>query len=106
MVPAIGAFLWPPSTGLLRAKRYLLTGDTFDAEEAERIGIVTEVVDTGCALARATVYARRLASLRPDTVQATKRTLNQWLRLGVGTVYDPGIALEWMLYPRHEGGVA
>jgi enoyl-CoA hydratase len=93
-------FLWPLNTGLLRAKRYILTGESIDAEEAERLGLVTEVVDTGKSLARATEYAEHFASLRPETLQATKRVLNQWLRMAEGPVFEHGLALEFMLFPK------
>ena len=93
-------FLWPLSTGLLRAKRYILTGESIGAEEAERIGLVTEVVDTGRALARAREYAAKFAAMRPETLQATKRSLNQWMRMGLSQVYDHGLALEFMLFPK------
>ena len=54
----------------------------------------------GQALARATEYATHLASLRPETLGATKRVLNQWLRLGLTQVYDQGLALEFMTFPK------
>ena len=85
----------------MKAKRYILTGEQFTAEEAERMGLVTEVVDTGGALTRATELAERLASLRPEAVQATKRILNQWLKMASSAVFEHGLALEFMLFPDH-----
>lgn len=96
---ATGPFQWPPSIGLLRAKRYLLTGDAFSAEEAERIGLVTEVVGTGESLARARQLAGQLASLRPESLQATKRSLNQWMRMAYGPVFEHALALEFLTFP-------
>jgi enoyl-CoA hydratase len=98
-VSATQPFLWPMSSGLMRAKRYILTGERFTAEEAERMGLVTEVVDTGASLERATQFAERLASLRPEAVQATKRILNQWLKTASASVFEHGLALEFMLFP-------
>ena len=46
-------------------------------------------------------YAERLASLRPEAVQATKRTLNQWLKNATSSVFEHGLALEFMLFPDH-----
>ena len=100
-VSATQPFLWPLSSGLMKAKRYILTGEQFTAEEAERMGLVTEVVDTGGALTRATELAERLASLRPEAVQATKRILNQWLKMASSAVFEHGLALEFMLFPDH-----
>jgi len=78
-----GVLIWPLAMGLLRAKRHLLTGDPLTAEEAERLGLVTEVVDAGASLERAMVYARRFAAGPRRALRHTKRALNQWLRIGM-----------------------
>jgi enoyl-CoA hydratase len=93
-----GTITWPLYAGLLRAKRWLMTGDWITAEDAERIGLVTELADSGEALARATEYARKLAGLPQDAVRSTKRSLNQWLRLGLSTAFDVSIAAEFAAF--------
>ena len=60
VVSATGPFQWPPSIGLLRAKRYLLTGDEFSAEQAASMGLVTEVVETGTSRAEAMAMTTNL----------------------------------------------
>jgi enoyl-CoA hydratase/carnithine racemase len=92
-------FLWPMNSSLMAAKRYILTGETFTAEEGLKMGLFTEVVDTGKALERASEYANHIAGLRSTTVQATKQNLNQWLRMAFTPVYDRGLALEFMTFP-------
>lgn len=92
-------FLCPPSMGLMRAKRYILTGRPFTAREAVEMGLMAEVVPTGQALARAMETAREIAALRPEAVAATKRNLNQWLLRARRDVFDHGLALEFMLFP-------
>jgi len=73
-----GAVAWPLHMGLMRAKRYLLTGDRLSAEEAHRMGLITDLVETPAeALPAARLLAARIADLPPLAVQATKRTLNQ-----------------------------
>ena len=99
LVSATGSMLWPMSTGILRAKRWLLTGDWIDAEEAERIGLVTEVVDTGASLERAAAYAAHLAALRPEALWLTKRAINNWLITHVDDVFTPAFAAEIALFP-------
>ena len=56
------------------AMRYLLTGDEFGAEEALRMGLVQEVVETGQQLARAISIAERIAAQAPLGVRATLRS--------------------------------
>ncbi|MEU4171767.1 crotonase/enoyl-CoA hydratase family protein [Streptomyces sp. NPDC026665] len=61
----------PQRVGWGNAMRYLLTGDTFDAREAWRIGLVQEVVPAGEQLDRAMELAHRIAAQAPLAVQAT-----------------------------------
>jgi enoyl-CoA hydratase len=89
-----GTLIWPLAVGLTKAKRYLLTGDWITAEEAERIGLITEVVEPGESVARATVYARRLAAGPQYAIRSTKQALNQWLRMGALTSFDYSLGLE------------
>jgi enoyl-CoA hydratase len=91
-----GPFLWPPSVGLMKARRYLLTGDRLTAVEAERIGLFTEVVPKGQSLRRATEYAHQLASLAPGAVSGTKRALNQWLKMVFPTIFDAGLSVQFL----------
>ena len=91
-----GTIVWPLSVGMMKAKRYLLTGDFVGAEEAERIGLVTEVVEEGQALPRAMEMARRLAALPQAALRFTKRALNQHLRLAAIQSFDYSLALEIM----------
>lgn len=99
VVSATGPFLWPPAIGLMRAKRWLLTGDTLDAVEAERIGLVSELVDTGDSFDRAMTLASEIASYPAGAVQGTKRVLNQWLRSNFVPVFQQGLALEFLRFP-------
>lgn len=99
IVSATGSFFWPLSVGLSRARRYLLTGDSMDAEEAQRIGLVHELVDKGDAVTRGLEIARHIASLPPGGVQGTKRVLNQWLRSNFAPVFQQGLALEFLRFP-------
>ena len=93
-----GALIWPLAVGLTKAKRYLLTGDWINAQEAERIGLVTEVVEEGESLKRAAEIAERLAAGPQTAIRYTKRALNQWLRLGATTAFDYSLALEMMTF--------
>jgi enoyl-CoA hydratase len=62
----------PREAGWGNAMRWLLTGDTFDAAEAYRMGLVQEVVEPGTQLERAIELAERIATLAaPLGVRAT-----------------------------------
>jgi enoyl-CoA hydratase/carnithine racemase len=63
----------PRVVGLGRAMHLTLLGDRFDASEAERIGLVTAVVDDDALLETAQDWARRIAGCPPQAVGGTKR---------------------------------
>jgi enoyl-CoA hydratase len=72
ILPFGGATLrFPRVAGWGAAMRWMLTGDPFDAAEALRMGVVTEVVPEGAQLPRAVELARRIAAQAPLAVQAT-----------------------------------
>jgi enoyl-CoA hydratase/carnithine racemase len=69
------AYLLPRLVGLGRATRLLMLGDTVDAEEAERIGLVSELVDDlDDAVDR---LARRLATGPAQAYAQTKALLTR-----------------------------
>jgi enoyl-CoA hydratase len=66
-----GTLRFPRAAGWGAAMRWMLTGDEFDAQTAERLRIVTEVVPHGTELQRAVELAERIAAQAPLAVQAT-----------------------------------
>jgi enoyl-CoA hydratase/carnithine racemase len=71
ILPFGGATIrFPRAAGWGNAMRWILTGDTFDAAEALRIGLVQEVVADGSQYDRAFEIARRVAAQAPLAVQA------------------------------------
>lgn len=89
-----GVLIWPMAVGIVRAKRYLMTGDWIDAVEAERIGLVTELVPVGESLARATEVATEFTKMPQQAVRFTKRAINQWLTFGSTIGFELSTALE------------
>jgi enoyl-CoA hydratase len=78
----------------MQAKRYLLTGDALRAADAERFGLVTEVVPDGEADGAALAFAQRLAAGAPLAIQYTKQAVNQALKQALATSFDLATALE------------
>jgi len=71
ILPFGGATIrFPRAVGWGNAMRYILTGDSFDAAEAHRIGLVQELVDDGEQFDRAFAIAERVAAQAPLAVQA------------------------------------
>jgi enoyl-CoA hydratase/carnithine racemase len=83
ILPFGGATIrFPRAVGWGNAMRWILTGDSFDAAEALRIGLVQEVVPTGTQYARALELAKRVAAQAPLAVQAALANAKLALREG------------------------
>jgi enoyl-CoA hydratase len=80
----------PRIIGLGRAMELILTGRIYDAEEALRIGFVSQIVPAAQLISAATEIARRIAANGPLAVRAAKQTV---LR-GLGRPLEEGIASE------------
>ena len=74
-------YLLPRIIGLGRALYLALDAENFDAEEAERIGLVSRVVAEEDLMAEAEAFAHRVASYPRVGVGWTKRTFHDGLDL-------------------------
>jgi enoyl-CoA hydratase len=83
----------PRIVGLGRALDLILTGRPVDAEEALRIGLVTEVTAAGAHLERALELAERIAAFPQETMLADRRAAIE----GAGLPLVDGLALEHRL---------
>jgi enoyl-CoA hydratase len=83
----------PRIVGLGRALDLILTGRPVGAEEAERIGLVTEVTAPGGHLERALELAETLAGFPQETMLADRRAAIE----GIGLTFEEGLALEHRL---------
>src|SRR5438105_11520239 len=66
----------PWELGMRKAKEFLLTGDTIDAQEAWRLGLVNKVVARSSLLESARSLADKVALVPPITAQAVKDSIN------------------------------
>lgn len=103
-----GVAAWPLAVGPARAKQYLMTGDAVPAREAERIGLVNEVVAPSELLARAREFALRLAEGAPLAVRYTKMSVNKLIKDALNSAFDTSTALEMLTFASrdHEEAVA
>jgi enoyl-CoA hydratase len=72
----------PWELGFRKAKEFLFTGDTLDAQEAWRLGLVNKVVPRASLEAAVTELAGKVALVPPITAQMVKASLNQAAALG------------------------
>jgi enoyl-CoA hydratase len=80
----------PRIVGLGRALDMILTGRIVEAEEAERIGLLNEVVPAGGHLDRALEIAQGLARFPQDTMLADRSAALE----GIGLTLEEGLRME------------
>ena len=101
--PEIRAGLGPPflitpfSVGPMKAKELLLTGDTIDAHEAQRLGMVNRVVAHDDLMAECERTARKISLMSQVGVKMTKLAVNRALE-GMGFVSTLQHNLELMVH--------
>jgi enoyl-CoA hydratase len=83
----------PRALGMGRALELILTGRPVGAEEAQRIGLVNEVVEPGGHLERTLELAERIAAFPQETMLADRRAAIE----GFGLPLAEGLALERQL---------
>ncbi|HEX4219723.1 MAG TPA: enoyl-CoA hydratase [Acidimicrobiales bacterium] len=66
----------PWELGIRKAKEFLWTGETIDAQEAWRLGLVNRVVPAADLVERTRELAERVALVPPTTAQVVKDTIN------------------------------
>jgi len=74
--PGMGAtYLLPNVTNPQVAARLLLTGDIISAEEAQRLGLVVEIVEPDKLMVHALGMAKKIATASPVATRLTLKTL-------------------------------
>ena len=93
IIPAAGGTQrLPRLVGLSRAKEWILTGDIYDAREAERIGLISRVAPAGELMQTAKEMARKILARAPLAVRLAKLALNASSRAPL----DTGLTLEML----------
>jgi methylglutaconyl-CoA hydratase len=79
-VPGIVSSYLIANVGEKRARDLLLTGRLFDAEEAHRLGLVTEIVSPDQLMPRALQLAAQLMENSPASLRTTKALLSSYTK--------------------------
>lgn len=91
-----GALVWPQLCGYTKARYYLFTGEAMTAAEAERIGLVSQVVPASELDATVDALARKIAKGPLKAIRWTKITTNLPLKAIFHSHFDTGLAYELM----------
>jgi 2-(1,2-epoxy-1,2-dihydrophenyl)acetyl-CoA isomerase len=82
------AWVLSRAVGPAKARELLFLGDRVDAAEAQRIGLVSAVIDDDQLRAHVDVIATRLADMPPNASRAMKENLDDALTLPLGAYLD------------------
>jgi enoyl-CoA hydratase len=80
----------PLVVGFAKAMELIVTGRRIDVHEAERIGLVNEVVPRGDALRRAQELAHEIAALPQGAIRSDKESVMR----GVGQTLEERLRIE------------
>lgn len=89
-----GAYFLQRIVGYAKAAELSLTGDTIDAVEAERIGLITRVVPPDELSAAVNALADRIAANPPQSLRYTKRLLREAQRTSLDSVFELSAAFQ------------
>lgn len=87
--------IWPLLCGLAKARYYLLTSTPLTGEEAERIGLVSLVVDDADLESASRRVAGQLTAGSRSALAFTKRSLAHWVR-AAWPAFEHSLALEML----------
>ena len=87
------AVIWPILCGMAKAKYYLMSGEPLYAEEAERIGLISMVVDDDKLQNEAVKVAVGLTTAAPSAIRWTKLAMNNWMQMA-WPIFENSLALE------------
>jgi enoyl-CoA hydratase/carnithine racemase len=78
LLPDLGGTYWLPRiVGPAKAKELIFTGETIDAEEALRIGLVNRLVEEADLETAVTTLAGKIAGQPPIAVRGSKRAIDK-----------------------------
>ncbi|MFI8491822.1 enoyl-CoA hydratase/isomerase family protein [Peribacillus butanolivorans] len=80
--------------GNAKAKEIIFTGDSLNAKEAEKIGLVIKVVEQGCGLTEAKNLASRMTRHSLQALSRIKKAINE----GSESTLEQGLEIETNLF--------
>ncbi len=89
-----GQVIWPLLMGVNKAKYFLMTGDRLPAEEAERLGLVSFLVEDDQLMKQALEIADRLAAGPGRAISASKVPINKYIKMVSNLVLPLSLKLE------------
>lgn len=94
----------PLLIGMMKTKEYVLLGDRITAQIADKLNLVTRVVEDRLVLDTALGLGERLAALPPQAVRTSKVAMNMHLSRAALGVLEYALAEEYTSFGTPEFG--
>ena len=101
-----GAWLLPRIVGFSKATELALTGETIDAAEALRIGLVSHDVPAGELIGAAQLVAEKIAANPPHAVRMTKRLLREGQTATLANLLEMSAAMQSLAHATRDNDEA
>ncbi|HEV2569351.1 crotonase/enoyl-CoA hydratase family protein [Sphingomonas sp.] len=101
-----GAWLLPRIIGFSRATELALTGETFGADEALAMGLVSRVVEPDALLTTAREVADKIAANPPHAVRMTKRLLREGQTATLANILEMSAAMQSLAHATRDNDEA
>jgi len=89
-----GTYFLPRLVGIAKALELIWTGDTIDAYEAERLGLVSKVVAADQLMATTLALAERLSQGPPLAISLAKTAVYRGLDLDIHAAFEYAVTAE------------
>jgi enoyl-CoA hydratase len=96
----------PRIVGWRRAMELIVTGRVIDADEAQRIGLVNEVVPTGTCVERALELAETIAALPQPAIRTDLEAAERGWSIDAGLQIEAACFMRSVMDPATQEGLA
>lgn len=97
-----GTWLWPRMIGRAKALGWAIMGDKLPATEAERLGLIWQVVDDAELMPSALALANKLAGMPLKAIAATRRAIDQSMPMDFGSAVAMEAVVQGELGREHD----
>jgi 2-(1,2-epoxy-1,2-dihydrophenyl)acetyl-CoA isomerase len=97
-----GTWLWPRLVGRAKALGWAITGDKLPAVEAERLGLIWQVVDDADLMATVMALADKLSAMPLRAIAETRRAIDEAMPMDFGSAVAMEAVVQGDLGRQHD----
>jgi 2-(1,2-epoxy-1,2-dihydrophenyl)acetyl-CoA isomerase len=97
-----GTWLWPRMVGRAKALGWAITGDKLPAAEAERLGLIWQVVDDADLMTTSLAWADKLSGMPLKAIAETRRAMDASMPMDFGSAVAMEAVVQGELGRQHD----